>query len=704
MSKGSDLALDKVIEEICGHKKINFFFGSGVSRASLIPTVYDTYIHLSEVLCLGNVKDQKYLLQKLHQYKIPFESIIESLIDISHEESFLAMYDEGKPNIFHHFVAHLINDNITDRAVTTNFDCLLEHALDSLGASYELYFNEEHFKSDTPSNPNKKVVKLHGTAEHGEAGRSSIRVTLRTLTASDLTQERAKEVERVFGNKDNECLLVFGYSFSDVFDINPSIQAIDGRLQNTYVVDHRNEGMILNHVKSKSGNNPFIDKDIEGYEIKVQTELFIRKLWERLIPSLSFDEQKEKALHNIDSAPFDWKKYFSDIWLKGRTIAQKYLITAAFWNYIEEYDKAIEYLDIASRSIAPDDLLYYDILLQKGLALQKAALDAVSWKQSLDYYEDGLLKLQERLKGTPDDRKLNMLFSQLMYQKGRIYEDNLNEPKLALKHYRVCYDIDIRLKDYKGASKSIHQIATIRGRIFNEHDDAIKLLQKSIELKRGIGYIEGVARSLYEIAVMYHYKLDPKNAIEHLEEAQQLSDQFGNKELMRSIFQLKGVIYTNLQLYEESLDAYRSKLTLFAPNEYTISHYLIYYSIANVLHILERFDEANDNLDRAIKGYQKLGNKQNLNNALLLRALILIRSEKYDLADSILEEFINPSIDHTDLVRATAYYYLSVLKFHMGDITQAKQLSQISKQVYLKINEQIMLNGLLHFISENNLE
>ncbi|MBS1596070.1 MAG: SIR2 family protein [Bacteroidetes bacterium] len=704
MRLGDTPTLNQVIEEITSFKKINFFFGAGVSRASMIPTVYDTYIHLSEVLCLGNTDDQKYLLERLHQHKIPFESIIEALIDISHEEGFLAMYDEGKPNIFHHFVAHLIHDNKTERAVTTNFDCLLEQALDSLDTDYELYFNEEQFASDTPSNQKKKIIKLHGTAEHGETGRNSIRVTLRTLTARDLTNERTKEIARIFEHKDDECLLIFGYSFSDVFDINPSIEAIDGRLQNTYVVDHRNEGVLISSVKNKSGNNPFALKEIDGYEIKAPTELFIRKLWDKLISvSQPFEEQKKKALQDIANAPFDWKRYFSEVWLKDRTIAQKYLVTAAFWNYIEEYEKALQYLDKASNVIGTDDLLYYDILLQKGLALQKAAMDAAAWMQSLKYYEDGLLRLKERIKVAPDDRKLNMLLSQLLYQTGRIYEDNLSAPDVALDHYLQCYEIDVRLKDYKGASKVLHQTATIRGRNFNDHDEAIKLFKESIALKEKIGYIEGVARSLYEIAVMYHYKLDPKNAIEYLEKAQQLSDQFGNKELMRSIFQLKGVIYTNLQMYEEGLEAYKSKLALFLPNEYTLSHYLIYYSIANVLHILDRYDEAHKNLDKAIKGYERLDNRQHLHNAILLRALIMIREGQYDGAKDILEGFIQPSTEYTDLIRATAHYYLAVLTFNLGDIEQAKELSQTAKQLYLKINENVMLNGLEHFISENNL-
>ncbi len=159
-----------------------------------------------------------------------FEQVIEALqyCGDAHIPLIQSIVPRTRPNAYHYQLARLLAAG--HRILTTNFDCLIEHACEDLGIPYTLLVSNRDYDEylAEPSIFTNPIFKLHGTILSSGAEGSSPAATHQAVT-SERNQAVSKwaAVDDLLTSRD---LMVIGYSGSDDFDVMPSIRFAPRRL------------------------------------------------------------------------------------------------------------------------------------------------------------------------------------------------------------------------------------------------------------------------------------------------------------------------------------------------------------------------------------------------------------------------------------------------------------------------------------------
>jgi len=123
------------------------------------------------------------------------------------------------------------------QVLTTNFDLLIETALEALGCrratDFSVCSTDEQFRKISPTMKLPAILKIHGSADEQE----SIRITLSLVARQELSESRAHLLEH-FMTSNGEDVLILGYSTGDHFDINPALSRLRSN-KRIFFVDHR---------------------------------------------------------------------------------------------------------------------------------------------------------------------------------------------------------------------------------------------------------------------------------------------------------------------------------------------------------------------------------------------------------------------------------------------------------------------------------
>ena len=137
------------------------FFGAGISYNSGLPLVYDLIKYLLNTIDVGDSDAEKILNSNL-----PFEGFIQTISDEVSVDSILDIFSKGEPNGNHEFIAGLINKGLVKTILTTNFDTLIEQALNNLGlidgVNFQVYSTENDFEKIDWKSETVKIIKIHG--------------------------------------------------------------------------------------------------------------------------------------------------------------------------------------------------------------------------------------------------------------------------------------------------------------------------------------------------------------------------------------------------------------------------------------------------------------------------------------------------------------------------------------------------------------
>lgn len=152
--------------------------GSGVSRSAGVPTGWEVVVDLIRKLAMAQGEDPEpnppaWYLSKFGEAP-DYDRLLEALGGTPSERSgllrayFEASEDERQqglkvPSPAHHAIAQMVRDSYFRMVLTTNFDRLLEMALDSTGISYDVIGSDDALKGARPYiHSNCVIVKLHG--------------------------------------------------------------------------------------------------------------------------------------------------------------------------------------------------------------------------------------------------------------------------------------------------------------------------------------------------------------------------------------------------------------------------------------------------------------------------------------------------------------------------------------------------------------
>jgi len=381
------LEIIKSLHESIRAGEVVLFCGAGISKNSGLPLANELKEYILGKLPIGETGKNEIMDSNL-----PFETFIETLSENTDISSLLDLFKDGEPNATHILIARLAKQGCLKTIFTTNFDLLIERALENEGLKrdkdFKVYYNKKKFCGidlgnliddvirrywkikgiefpiwivriirplfynfdESIDDGIIRVLKIHGSVED----KASIKITLKGVTNIFIVALSSLFTRYIFSAGNHQKVLVIGYSCSDEFDIIPQIQRIDKNHKKVIFIDHFYNSDSLTLTLSHKGRGDFVEAGIEdiaekaeknpfknfpGKRIKHDTDKFIESLWESL--------KEIVGIYNPYEFKTEWKKYV-DEWSKGLEENKgflKYFVVGSIFYKISSFKRVLEYYE-----------------------------------------------------------------------------------------------------------------------------------------------------------------------------------------------------------------------------------------------------------------------------------------------------------------------------------------------------------------------
>lgn len=468
--------------------KIAILCGAGISRSSGLPTVNDFYNQFFDYLF--NQEDKDYIIKLIYEFDIPFEKIIESTLNITgYDRQFFDIFSHGEPNENHYILASLFAKNHINDIYTTNFDCLIEKAIQNNGISfhYSRYVKESDFVN-IQRETDKKLIKLHGTTDD----LNSIRITLSDLTASKLNKDRVLPIKYLFKDGDHDAIIVLGYSFSDVFDVNPVIEYLKESNKTIIVIEHSSVTRELEELANDKSKNPFNKFACFGKRLPTDTTMFLKLLHKKLTGT-------DYIQAPIDSATciFDWKDCF-DQWIGKLDVITKKYLSGRLWSVLRHYKNSVCCFSEAYELVLTEQEhpMYVNIADNLVSSLyQSYGNNSINGLVPQEICNDVQEIVRTKRKTFLSVKEYYNENAILKFRMGRLNENNIEDINATLKLYYSAYRLYYKSENAEGIAKVFHQLAKIYGVILHNTEMGLKIQNKNKLLCEERGYISWIARS-----------------------------------------------------------------------------------------------------------------------------------------------------------------------------------------------------------------
>ncbi|MGA8905266.1 MAG: SIR2 family protein, partial [Candidatus Bathyarchaeia archaeon] len=324
--------------------KLSIWVGAGISKEmpSSLPLANELKFHLLESICkhpqLARIhedylRDGTDIGRQIRDY--PLEAFIERIAEAVNDAvgTIAELFKSGLPNKNHFLIARLMERGYVREILTTNFDPLIEMALEALGllpvVDFYVYSTETQFGRIGLEPKFPTIFKIHGSANAVE----SIRATLSAISRRAPLENRRKVLDHFLSSEGD--ILILGYSAKDDFDINPVLSEIEPK-RRIFYVRHKKGYRTIKKL-------PRAFRHCDGHSLWCDTEELIEYLWKVLL--------KENWRASCDS----WTKQISgdlfirrgwsevlDDWVDRIPLSTRFSIVASILDAIHQYDWAFK--------------------------------------------------------------------------------------------------------------------------------------------------------------------------------------------------------------------------------------------------------------------------------------------------------------------------------------------------------------------------
>lgn len=527
------------------HGELAVFCGAGISRNSGLPTANELKKGILKKLPLSHSE-----VDKIMEWTGPFESFMEMFSDTRGFSIILDIFKLGTPNTNHIFIARLLKAGLTNVIATTNFDNLIEKALESkeLGLKRNQDFNvlitEEELENFQKRGSNLPIVlKLHGSIDNLD----SIAITLKAV-ANQVNRENIQNIiENLFSSGSHQKILIVGYSCSDRFDIIPSIQAVQSNRKEVFMVEHNDKADTIdpknpkNPKNLKNLKNPFIG--YKGIRYVCRTESIVKHIWKSNESSigefreLSSNVDREKRLgkkEKEEEEKEEWEKRL-DEWDLGLQAYERLYLAGHIFRLIGEIERAEKYykytLDLSQGTDNETGII--DALI--GMANIYADLGA--GEKSQIYSKDAIELVKKRLMmidkspSSSDERSKkihkDILLSHEIIQKlskAQNIPENIIPIQNEIIENRQLLPSEIR--EYCYINKGI-QYNNLKG-----YKLALKFFNKAKDMASSNGHLEILVECYIGLGDLYYSSQRKKKASKHYNKSLELATDINNKRLI----------------------------------------------------------------------------------------------------------------------------------------------------------------------------
>jgi len=484
-SKTKDFIDDLVKLFGSGKFKLSLILGAGISKnpPSNLPLAAEIR-HLVLAKLFANQTIDKDALSKLEK-AYPFEAFVQILAENSNFIDYLLkIFKLGEPNKNHTLIAKLVKKGYVSEILTTNFDLNLERAFENEGLAFKKDFKVVSFEEGSTEISSESInvqilIKIHGSVDNKE----SIRTTLKQISAKRLLESRKKLIRQFFERA--QVILVLGYSFSDEFDINPTLNEL------------RTKSKIFWIKHSKDISQPKLVQNLlyplenlNGKLVAYNTDEFIDQVWNVLIKDELTFKTKPKN---------EWSSHVEH-WNQSLSAGQRFFIIGRSLDSVREPHEAERFfrksLEV-TRKTGDERRLSYILNELSIICWQKG-----NFTEAEGFCQESL-KLKEKLR---DQTRL----SESYYNLGNISQLRGDYAK-AQSYYEEGLRIDRNIKNNSGISHALSNLAALE-QLRGNYDKAERMHNESLDLKESLGDLAGMAYTLYHLAVIAQDKSNYEKA------------------------------------------------------------------------------------------------------------------------------------------------------------------------------------------------
>lgn len=472
-----------------GKKEIIVFCGAGISFNSGIPLVWDIKSRILETLNLGDHEKNRLL-----EYSQPFEAFMETIIERTNPLPLFRMFELGAPGITHLFLAKMAKNQLIDTVVTTNFDKLIETAMDDEGVDYDTVYEDKQLQDLKIGDGMVRIIKLHGSVHN----KNEMAVTIKKVAENDSIYSRKKAIDEIIANKKYKSILMIGYSCSDVFDINPSLSSQENKKKQIIYLRHSD--------KNKSSSEPLANP-FEGYlgrMVTHNTDAVIKTIWESIL-SCECPNVARVKLH-WENAVTDWARMAIEN--HGRDVLE--FLAGSLFKYSANFKESNKYLLKSVNADRPGDC--NEIAVYACQSIGDNYRDTGEYSNAIDYFKKAMDLARSLKMSEAQCVAINSI--------GIVYEDQKKHDKAIQKH-QSALKIAKRQKLKKMEGKILGNIGIVLKNRGGKDSlkKAIEYQNDALNIARDIGDKRSEGRTLGNLAIAYSDSGDKSTAIEYYKEA-----------------------------------------------------------------------------------------------------------------------------------------------------------------------------------------
>ncbi|MGH9789509.1 MAG: tetratricopeptide repeat protein [Candidatus Acidiferrales bacterium] len=524
--------------------------------------------------------------ERLEKGCLPFESIMEAVAIEASQVELFRFYKAGTPCTTHLLFARLARAHKLRAIFTTNFDLLLERALEQCGMADGRDHQVHHdpaalARIDWDSTP-VQLVKLHGSVHD----RESMAITLRQVAGAMFHSGRLAALGHLFADGPHQAVLVLGYSASDRFDLNPAIAAHAQRGKTVYFVEHARGAPpgIKSAPLSGGGEHwPFRDWPT-GDRLICDANWLVGALWSALVgagevaPPPELDSIRASILESwkasIQALPADAKAAILATWFfrlsefsRARALYEQAFVQAR-WHHRPAATLATL---LCKRGTAERNLgrLHEAVADFRGaLALLGSGL-AAPREEVLAALAGGLINLGREQEAVP----LLEQAALAAHERSDLQSFGENLGLLAEAYWRLG-DLGRAFQfliTAIGAAEQIGDLRGLNGRLGNlcilhlfvgQWDQALAASGKAMEIAQLMGDLKGVATQLGNLGEVLFRQGRPAEAGTKWEEALRMFREFGDVQNEARVAGNLGRVHEALGRRDQARECYEESLRL----------------------------------------------------------------------------------------------------------------------------------------------
>lgn len=514
--------IDKVLNSIQDYiqkSELAIFCGAGISFNSGIPLVFDIKKRILQELGLKNDE-----ISNVLDFPMPFESFMESLINLHKTELLFDIFESTQPNANHYLIAYLAKLGFLKTIITTNFDTLIERALELFQVSFTKYYHEDEFQN-IPQNSNSIIlVKLHGCI----SDKKNMGITIRKVSEQKLVSQRMQALKYLFNNNSNKALLILGYSCSDIFDISPNIINNEFKKLEIFFIDHNYaKSPVILPISQKTGKNPF--KEYNGYNIQINTDWFINQL------SLIFGFKNDVNITTNNDWQYCISNWSVEIINKNTSNFINYAAGTLLFN-IDNYIRAIPYFT-----------KFYNSSIEKTHIAEGAFALGKTYREIGDELDKSKHFLKIAIK-ISKEFGLYKMQSKALNSLGIVYWDT-KEFEKSIECYDEAFSISESASNIEIQAKCIGNKAIVLKDMGGDENlrKSLKSHEQSLHLSQSIGDKKSEGRTLGNIGRTYSAMGDKIKAIEFYQKALNIAIDLSDLRHMGIWHENIGAEYVNIE-------------------------------------------------------------------------------------------------------------------------------------------------------------